>query len=97
MTEVKIIKIIHVISEFSRCSVDCQDCLNLKSQNLICSEDEAYKMNPNIEEITLWLSVGQVWRVDLGGAEAREACLIWDCPRAQSASITWGRKMKSKG
>lgn len=24
-------------------------------------------MNPDIEEITLWLSVGQVWSVDHGG------------------------------
>ena len=31
------------------------------------------------------------------GAEAREACLIWNCPRAQRASITGSRMMKSKG
>lgn len=33
--------------------------LNLKSQNLIYSEVKACKMDPNIEEIRMWLSEGQ--------------------------------------
>lgn len=61
--------------------------LNLKSQNLMHSEDKAYKMDPNVEEIRMWLSEGQTGG---GVGETREACQIWDCPRAQRAFCDLG-------